>query len=79
MNELITIRLKSFGFSLLGVAITGVLGFLSSADFATLVSTNFGEGAATTLVLLVVTEVVKHLRNLSVLKKFGATKSVQLI
>lgn len=79
-DQLWNVRVKSFGFSLLGLAITSLLGFLVSEDFATLVKTNFGEGLTGTLVLLLVTESVKHLRNLAVTKKLGSSaESVILI
>lgn len=77
--DLITVRLKSFGYSLLAFAVTGVLGFLVSPEFSALVTENFGDSVATTLVLLIVPEVVKHLRNLSVVSKFGSTRDVPLI
>lgn len=63
MDEQISIRLKSFGYSLLSMAVLAVLGFLASSDFTALITQNFGESAFTAIVLLVVPEAVKWLRN----------------
>lgn len=65
--QLIKARLISFGWSLLSLVITTVAGMLLSSDFAHIVQANFGDGATGALVLLVVTEVAKHLRNLHVI------------
>lgn len=70
-SELISVRIKAFGYELLGLLITGVLAFLASADFQALVASHFGETLTASLILLVVSGGVKHLRNLLVIKQFG--------
>lgn len=70
-TNLIKTRLISFGYSLLSLILTAFVGVLASPDFATLVQTNFGGGITATLILLVVTELVKHLRNVKVINKLG--------
>jgi hypothetical protein len=78
-EKLLLVRTKSFLYSLLGFTVVGVLGFLASPDFANLIVANFGESAVTSLVLLVVPEVVKHIRNLQAIKQFGGEGEVDLI
>lgn len=73
--KLINARIISFGWSFLSLLGTSLLGMLLSPEFADIVVQNFGEGFVSTLTLLVVTEVVKHSRNLSVLKKRGLGSS----
>lgn len=70
--DLLQVRIKAFGLELLSVALSGVLGYLASPDFAGLVNAHFGESAIGALLLLVVTGIVKHIRNKRVLKKLGA-------
>ena len=65
--NLIKIRIVSFAWSLLSLAGTALLAMFLSTDFAALVAQHFGEGATSTLILLAITEVVKHLRNLRVI------------
>lgn len=77
--ELIKTRALSFMWSLLSLAGTALTAMLLSPDFANIVTNNFGTGATGMLILMVVTELVKHLRNMRALNvgrgKFG---SVQL-
>ena len=71
-TNLLKIRAISFfyGFaSLVGLAIVGVL---VSPEFVALIKAHFGSGIFTSLLLLLVPELVKHLRNLSTIKKLGA-------
>ena len=72
MNDLIKVRAVSFfyGFvSLVGLAITGVL---LSPEFSALVKDNFGNSALTGFLLLVIPEMVKHVRNKIEIKKLGS-------
>lgn len=62
-TNLLLLRLKSIAWTILGVAITAVLGYLSSTDFAALLTQYTGTAVTGTLVTLVVTELIKHLRN----------------
>ena len=79
-KELIAIRLKSFGYELATLVVLGILGVLSSSEFSTLVTTHFGDTATASLILLVTSGIVKHVRNLDALKKsLGAKEKVQLI
>lgn len=77
MDEKIVIRLKSFGYELLGLVITGLGGFLLSQDFADLVSTHFGETLTASIIMLAVSGVAKHLRNIKLDKQFGAGSSAK--
>lgn len=68
-QSLLKARFISFVYSLgslIGLAIAGVL---LSPEFAALVNEYFGTGVSASLILLFGTEVAKHLRNLSVIKK----------
>lgn len=67
-STLIKARLISFGWSFLSLVGTTIAGVLVSPDFATLITHNFGQGLVSTLILLAVTEGVKHLRNLKVMQ-----------
>ena len=62
-TNLWVIRIKSFGWELLGVVITAVLGYLGSENVATLLSEYTGTTIAATLLGLVVIGITKHLRN----------------
>lgn len=70
-SDLLKARLISFGYSLAALAITTLATMLLSSDFAQLVIANFGDGVLGSLVLLGVTELAKHLRNLAVIKSAG--------
>ena len=78
-SKLISVRIKSFLYSLCSYAVVAVLAFLASPDFATLVTEHFGNTAVTSLVLIVVPEVVKHFRNLQAVKDLGGQGEVELI
>lgn len=67
-----SVRIKSFLWSLIGMVITAILGVFTSDEFAFLVDEHLGGTIIGAIVLLVVSEGAKHLRNLSVMKKFGA-------
>lgn len=71
MNTPLKVRLISFGYSLLSLVGVAIVGVFTSQDFAVLVTQHFGQGIISTLILLAVTEAVKHIRNLSVLKQAG--------
>lgn len=73
------IRIKSFGYSLLSFAVVGVLGFFVSPEFQNLVTEHFGNTAVTTIVLLIVPEIVKAIRNQWQLGKLGGDEDVTLI
>lgn len=72
-TQLIKARLISFGWSILSLVGTTIAGVLLSPDFAALVTQNFGQGVVSTLILLAVTELVKHVRNVQVLKSAEAS------
>lgn len=74
--ELLKVRVISFLYSLAGMLLSAILGILSSPGFAELVQENFGSGVLGMFVLLVVSESLKHLRNLNVVKtaKLGAAQ-----
>ena len=65
--ELIKIRVISFAYQLATAIAALVAAYLLSSDFAALVQEHFGTVAAS-LVSLVIPEIVKHLRNVRVVK-----------
>lgn len=69
--DLYKLRLISFGWSVLSLVTTVVVGALASPEFATIVTQHFGTGAVSMLVLMGVTELVKHVRNVRVLNTAG--------
>lgn len=78
-TDLIKARLVSFAYEAGTLIASSVLGVFVSPDFAALVQAHFGVGMTTSLILLIVTGAVKHLRNLKVLKDagLGAGRSVE--
>ena len=71
-TELLSIRLKSFAFSLFGLALTGISGFLLSADVQKLIGEHFGNTIIGSLAVILVTEIAKHIRNVKLTQKLGA-------
>ena len=67
-------RVKAFVFEIGGLLLTSILGIIFSDGFREtltgLVSEHFGTTAAATLLTLVVTGGLKHLRNVSVINKY---------
>ena len=78
-SELWSVRVKAFAYELLAVVLSGSVAYLSSADFSSLVDTHFGGTILGTLILLVVSGGLKHLRNLTVVGRVGSTKHANLI
>lgn len=78
-SELWNVRVKAFGYELLAVIVSGAIAYLTSADFSSLVNTHFGGTILGTLILLIVSAGIKHLRNLAVIGKVGNTEKTNLI
>lgn len=72
-NQLLKLRLVSFGWGLASLVGLAIVSVLLSPDFAALLKANFGDGVFTMFTLLLVPEVAKHIRNLIEAKKLGAT------
>lgn len=70
-KDLIKVRLVSFGWSFVSLVVLALAGVLMSSEFRNLLTANFGEGLFTSFLLLVIPELVKHLRNLAEIKKLG--------
>lgn len=77
-TDLIIVRIKGFVYELVAMVLTGVgawlLDFFGSDVFRALVTEHFGATAIGGLILLAVSGIVKHVRNLRVLggwKKLG--------
>ena len=70
-TQLLKVRAVSFGWGLFSLIIIAISGVLLSPDFSALVKANFGDSAFVGFALLLVPEVVKHLRNLAEVKKLG--------
>lgn len=71
-TELLTVRLKAFALQALGLIVSALLGVLVSADFSALVTANFGETVLGSIILLAISGLVNHLRNLMVINNIGA-------
>lgn len=69
MQNPLILRLKSFGYNLLSAVVVALLGFFSSPEFATLITQNFGDTVLSTVLLLLVPELVKYIRNAFVIAK----------
>ncbi len=72
MDNLFTIRIKSFLYSAGSVALIAFLGALLSPEFQTLISEYTGTALWGTILSLVVTEIIKALRNYSISKSAPA-------
>lgn len=68
MQNLIMIRVKSFLWTISGVALTAVLAFLTSADFVSLLREYGLSASVITIISIIITELMKHLRNKNVIK-----------
>jgi len=67
--ELLKARAISFSWSVLSLVGTTLVAMLVSPEFVALVTQHFGEGVTGSLILMAVTELVKHFRNVRVLGK----------
>ena len=71
-KELIALRVKSFLFELGSLVGVGLVGVFLSPEFQALVTTHAGTGVVGSLIVLVVTGLVKHVRNIKLSKKLGS-------
>ena len=71
MNNLLKIRLVSFGYGLLSLIVVALAGVLASPEFSELIKTNFGSSAFSGFALLLIPELFKHARNLIEARKLG--------
>lgn len=62
-DQLLSIRIKSFGISLIATALIAISGYVLSADFSSVVTEHFGTTVGSTIALLVVRELASHFRN----------------
>lgn len=67
--ELLKLRAVAFGYEAASLFLSVFVAVLASPDFAALVTTHFGDTVLGGVLLLVLTGLVKHLRNLDVIKK----------
>lgn len=65
---LIQARLVAFAYEAGTIIVLALCTALVSPEFAAAVTSNFGDGVTGSLILLVVSGVVKHVRNLNVIK-----------
>lgn len=65
-------RTISFGYEALALFLTSFIAFLSSESFATLIQDHFGGTLVSGIALLIVSGVVKLLRNSRILKQHEA-------
>ena len=78
-NQLVKARVQAFAIQAGSLITIAVLGVLMSPDFKALITEHFGDTFVTSAAWLLLTGVVSHIRNLSVLKKFGATKNTDSV
>lgn len=69
-QELWKVRLVSFGWSCFTFFGTGLVAMLGSDEFRSIIELHFGGSVFGTLLVLLVTELVKHLRNTQLLKSY---------
>ena len=67
--ELLKVRATSFLYEAGALVLVGVLGVLSSPEFAAVIMKHFGDTVMGSMILLVVMGIVKHVRNVVVLGK----------
>ena len=74
-KSLIKARIISFGYEAGTLIAVAIVGALASPEMRELIGTHAGSGFFGTVAMLVLMEVVKHLRNLKVIKnsELGAT------
>lgn len=76
-KKLVTIRIKNFMWELGTLAGTSVLvfvaDFLSSAQFVSLITSHWGEGAVGAIILMFVSSIAKHIRNIQITNKLGSS------
>lgn len=66
--QLIQARVVAFAYEAGTIIVLAICTALISPEFAAAVTANFGDGVTGSLILLVVSGVVKHVRNLNVIK-----------
>lgn len=68
-TELIKVRVLSFFYSVASLILTALAGLLLSPEFATVVQEHWGSGVVGMVILMAVTELAKHIRNVRVVGK----------
>ena len=71
-TDLIVARLKAFGFEAGSLILTAIMGVLISPEFSALISTHFGTGVITSVVVLAISGFAKNYYNEMQIKKLGA-------
>ena len=79
MSPLLKARVLSFLYSAGTLFLLAIIGVFVSDDFKQLVANYTGSGFFGSIVSLLLVEVVKHLRNLSVLKNVGGKSEKEFI
>lgn len=79
--ELIKVRIISFGWECLSFFGTALIAALASPEFSAIITAHFGETILGSLVLLAVSGLVKHLRNMRALavagRRFGSSRALE--
>jgi len=78
-KDLIKIRIRSFAVEALSLVGMTLFGVLASEEFKTLITAHAGTGIFGTVAVLLVTGLVKHLRNKYVLSGLGADQARPLL
>ncbi len=69
--ELLKVRAISFAYEAGSMFLIVFIGVLGSPEFSSIITANFGDTIYGGLILLVVSGIVKHLRNLVVIEKIS--------
>jgi len=82
--ELLRVRAISFMYEVGSMLLIVLVGVLGSEEFSNIITNNFGDTIYGGLILLIVSGIVKHLRNTMVIKQIelggaGEVKSFTLI
>jgi energy-coupling factor transporter transmembrane protein EcfT len=72
MNPQLKIRLVSFGYGLASIFGTALIAVLLSEQFRTLIFENLGDTFWSGLIMVIIPEIVKAIRNAAKLGKLGA-------
>lgn len=75
--ELLKIRAVSFGYDALSLLLTVLVATMASPQFSDLVTQHFGDTALGGIALIVVANLVKHLRNLDIVQKVGSIEGAK--
>lgn len=77
--HLLKIRAISFGYDAVSLLLTVLVATLASPQFADIVNEHFASTGFAGIILIVIANLVKHLRNLDIVQDVGGTGGKPLI